>query len=79
MVFKPTEKRAVCFDDSHTTLSAANLAYFSKMLSIPLVADYNFDTRKQLDELGVPLGLFWVDPKADPSINEKAIEIIRRL
>lgn len=61
------------------------LWYFSKVLSVPLVSEYSFETRKKLDELGVPLGMLWIDTKSaekDKKVNntnELWLEHVRKL
>lgn len=69
IVFKPQEKRAVRFPGPMT---ADALTEFSKTLSVPLVSSFDFHARQKLAELGMPVGLLWVDD--DPHKNTKTGE-----
>eukprot|EP00931_Biecheleriopsis_adriatica_P085816 TRINITY_DN60604_c0_g1_i1.p1 TRINITY_DN60604_c0_g1~~TRINITY_DN60604_c0_g1_i1.p1 ORF type:complete len:1602 (-),score=424.61 TRINITY_DN60604_c0_g1_i1:26-4804(-) len=77
LLFKPKENRHVEFT-GELTLEA--LVRFSKVLSLPLVSQYTFESRQKYQELKVPLGMMWLDGEnADRDENGWAEEVLQRL
>lgn len=77
LLFKPKEKRHVEFTGN---LTLERLGHFSKVLSVPLVSTYDFESRQKYQELKVPLGMLWIDGlHSDSEENVHAKEVLRRL
>merc|ERR1712232_242739 len=58
LLFKPKESRHVEFTGD---LTLEKLTHFSRVLSLPLLSTYDFETRQKYQELKVPLGMMWLD------------------
>ncbi|CAE8628173.1 unnamed protein product [Polarella glacialis] len=77
LLFKPKENRHVEFTGE---LTLENLARFSKVLSVPLISQYSFESRQKYQELKVPLGMLWLDgDDEDREENRVAKEVLTRL
>eukprot|EP00927_Polykrikos_kofoidii_P021890 TRINITY_DN20598_c0_g3_i1.p1 TRINITY_DN20598_c0_g3~~TRINITY_DN20598_c0_g3_i1.p1 ORF type:complete len:1650 (-),score=421.89 TRINITY_DN20598_c0_g3_i1:172-5007(-) len=77
LLFKPKENRHVEFTGE---LNLERLTHFSRVLSLPLLSTYEFETRQKYQELKVPLGMMWLDaeaPERDENVQAKAV--LRRL
>jgi len=77
LLFKPKESRHVEF---HGDLTLPKLMHFSRVLSLPLLSVYDFESRQKYQELKVPLGMMWLDgEKAERKENQFAKDVLRRL
>jgi hypothetical protein len=77
LLFKPKENRHVEFDGD---LTLPKLMHFSRVLSLPLLSVYDFESRQKYQELKVPLGMMWLDGEnAGRKENQWAKDILRRL
>mmetsp|Transcript_87340 Transcript_87340/g.154842 ORF Transcript_87340/g.154842 Transcript_87340/m.154842 type:complete len:1588 (-) Transcript_87340:74-4837(-) len=77
LLFKPKENRHVEFTGE---LTLETLTRFSKVLSVPLISEYSFESRQKYQELKVPLGMMWLDgEKSAREENAWAKEVLERL
>jgi len=77
LLFKPRESRHVEFTGD---LTLERLTHFSRVLSLPLLSTYDFETRQKYQELKVPLGMMWLDGENEGSAeNTQAKAILRNL
>jgi hypothetical protein len=77
LLFKPKENRHVEFEGE---LTLDKLTRFSRVLSLPLLSSYEFESRQKYQELKVPLGMMWLDGEnPDREENVWAKDIARRL
>jgi len=77
LLFKPKENRHVEFVGD---LTLPKLRHFSRVLSLPLLSVYDFESRQKYQELKVPLGMMWLDGEdAGRKENQWARDILRRL
>jgi len=77
LLFKPKESRHVEFVGD---LTLPRLTHFSRVLSLPLLSVYDFESRQKYQELKVPLGMMWLDGEdAGRKENQWAKDILRRL
>jgi len=77
LLFKPKENRHVEFTGE---LVLDKLTHFSKVLSLPLLSTYDFETRQKYQELKVPLGMLWLDGENEDAVeNTQAKVVLRRL
>jgi len=77
LLFKPKENRHVEFTGE---LSLETLTRFSKVLSVPLISEYSFESRQKYQELKVPLGMMWLDGENSArEENAWAKEVLERL
>eukprot|EP00930_Biecheleria_cincta_P032798 TRINITY_DN22736_c0_g1_i1.p1 TRINITY_DN22736_c0_g1~~TRINITY_DN22736_c0_g1_i1.p1 ORF type:complete len:1599 (+),score=379.90 TRINITY_DN22736_c0_g1_i1:30-4826(+) len=77
LLFKPKEQRHVEFTGE---LTLDSLVRFSKVLSVPLVSEYSFESRQKYQELKVPLGMMWLDGENEgKDENIWAKDVLHRL
>jgi len=77
LLFKPRESRHVEFTGD---LTLDRLTHFSRVLSLPLLSTYDFETRQKYQELKVPLGMLWLDGENEAfEDNQLAKTVLRRL
>lgn len=77
LLFKPRESRHVEFEGD---LTLDKLTRFSRVLSLPLLSTYDFESRQKYQELKVPLGMLWIDGESpEREENDWATAVARRL
>ena len=66
---KHSENRHIVFNTKQVDLTVERLESFGRMLTLPLVTDWNHQTQKDLVELKVPVGLLWLE--TDPVLPDQ--------
>jgi len=75
LVLKPAENRSVEFNGD----LASDLGLFSKVLSLPLLGSYDFHSRQQYRDAGVPVGMLWVSSHEFGVSGSRGDVILRNL
>ena len=56
-----TKQQAVNFDGSLAPLNASYLAHFSRVHAQPLLQNYTWDLKDDMEKIGMPVAVLWVN------------------